>query len=119
MDAMSQSVRVAGTPAGGEIADENPDSEANGDGLIGIIADLLVNDFRAFDCFVADIAGDFFSAFQGGGETLAGFTDFFSGDIGGGGDQCARIFGEGAHVMTGVFLVAHIFGLLVGYIFQR
>jgi hypothetical protein len=105
-----ESITATGTPAGDEIADENPDADANGDSLIGILADLLVNDFRALDRFVADIARDFLSAFQCGGEALAGFVDFFSGHIGRSGHERARIFGERAHVIAGlIFLFVHIF----------
>src|ERR1017187_9402150 len=103
------SVAVAGAPAHGQIADERPHTEGNADGLIRIVTHGFVGSFRAFDRFVANTACDFLGAFQRGGETRAGFRDFFSGDVGGGGHQGARIFGEGAHVIVGCLCVlAHI-----------
>jgi hypothetical protein len=96
-----ESITVAGTPTGGEIADENLDADADGDSLIGVLANPLINRFGAFNGFVANIAGDFLSAFQCRGEALAGFADFFSGHIGRGGYERARIFGECAPVIAG------------------
>jgi hypothetical protein len=44
---------------------------------------------------------DFLAAIQGGGEMFAGFADFFSRHLGGGGHQGTCIFGERAHVTAG------------------
>jgi len=87
--------------AASKIADENANSDANSDSLIGILADLLVHHFCPFNRFVPDISRHFLSVFQGGGKALAGFGDFFSGDICGGGHQRARISGKFAYVMVG------------------
>ena len=87
-----------------------PDPEGDGDGLIRMFTHGFVGSFRAFDRFVANTARDFLAAFQRGGETLAGFPDFFSGHVGGGGHQGARIFGERAHVIADCLcLFVHIF----------
>jgi hypothetical protein len=68
----------------------------------------FVGGLRGLDCFVADTARDFFGVFQCGGETPAGFPDFFSGHIGCRGHQGARVFGERTHVITGcVCMFAH------------
>src|ERR1017187_5564190 len=107
---MSGSVAVAGAPARDKIAEERTDTEGDANGLIWMFTHGFVRGFRAFDRFVADTARNFLGAFQRGGETLAGVPDFFSGHIGGGGHQGARIFGERAHVITGCLcMFVHIF----------
>src|ERR1035441_5269708 len=103
-------VAVAGTPAREEITNERPDPDPDGDGLVGMLMHRLVGRFGAFDCFVADTARDFLGAFQRDGETFAGFADFFSRHVGGGGHQRACVFGQLSHVMAGCFrFFVHIF----------
>src|ERR1035438_5874038 len=112
------SIAGAGAPAHGQIADERPHPEGDADGLIRIVTYGFVGSFRAFDRFVADTARDFLGAFQRGGETSAGFRDFFAGDVGGGGHQGARVFGERAHVIAGCLcMLAHICGVLSLFVF--
>src|ERR1035437_8140208 len=78
----------------------------------------FVGNFRACDRLVTDIARDFLGAFQRGGETLAGCADFFSGHVGGGGYQGARIFGECAQVITGCLCwLVHIFCVFCLFVF--
>ena len=97
-----------------EIADERTDADADADGLIGMLVHGLVRSFCAFDRFVADAARDFLGAFQSSGETLAGFPDFFSSHVGGGGHQRARIVGELAHVIADCLsLFVHMFDMLI------
>jgi hypothetical protein len=106
-----QSIAVAGTTAGQEITEDHPDPDADGDGLIRMLTHGFVGGFRAFDRFVTDTARDFLGAIQRGGKTFAGFRDFFSGHVSGGGHQGARIFGQLARLMTGFMcMFAHIFG---------
>jgi hypothetical protein len=62
-------------------------------------------------------ARDFLGAFQRGGETLAGFPDFFSGHVGGGGHQGARVFGERAHVIAGCCVCLFIFSTVLSIFF--
>src|ERR1019366_3358236 len=107
---ITKSIAVAGAPARDEIADEHADTESDANGLIRMFTHGFVGGFCAGDCPVTDIARDFLGAVQRGGETLAGFPDFFSGHVGGGGHQGARIFGECAHVITGCLcMFVHIF----------
>jgi hypothetical protein len=69
----------------------------------------LVGSFYACDSLVANIACHFPAAFQRGGETFAGFPDFFSGYVYGGGHQGTRIFSKRAQVITGcMFMFVHI-----------
>src|SRR5580658_11192738 len=84
------SVTVAGTPARDEIAENRPDADADGDGLIGMLMHGLVHRLGALDRFVADASGHFLGFFQRGGETLAGFADFFSCHVCGGAHKGAR-----------------------------
>jgi hypothetical protein len=91
--------RAAPTP-GKQIAENRPDADADGEGLIGMFMHGLVGRTRAINGFLADAAIHFPSAVQRGGETLAGFGDFLSGHIGGGIHQGARIIGERGHVMV-------------------
>src|ERR1700722_3032267 len=91
---MTKSVALAGAATRDKKSDEHADADADGDGLIGIFADGLVGDLRAGDGFIADICGDFLAAFERGGEAVAGFTDFLSGHVCGGGHQRARVFGK-------------------------
>jgi len=74
----SESIPIAIAPAGDEKAEERSDTNPNGDGLIGMLMHGFVRCFGAGDRSVADATGDFLGAFQGGGETFAGFPDFFS-----------------------------------------
>ena len=97
---MAESVAIAGTAAGDEITDERPDPDPDGDGLIGMLMHGFIGCLGAFNRFVPDAPIDFLAALQCGGETLAGFPDFFAGDVGGGSEQGARIFGQLAHVIA-------------------
>ena len=81
----------------------------------------FVSGFRTGDGFIADIFCDFFGAFQGGGETLAGVGYFFSGYVSGGGHQGASIFSKCAQVaagfmfmFVGAFLRKGVFPFLIG-----
>ena len=76
-----QSIAFVRTAAGEQKTEDRPDADADGDGLIGIFAHVLVHHFCAGDRLVADTAADFLGAFQRGGETLAGFADFFTGHM--------------------------------------
>jgi hypothetical protein len=82
---MAQSVMVAVAPAGDQITDEHSDSDPDGDGLIRMFMHGGVGRFGAGDRLVTDPAADLFGAFERGGETLAGFADFFAGHVRGGG----------------------------------
>ncbi len=62
---------------------------------------VFVIGFDALDCRLFDVTNDILAAFQYRGETLTVFADFFSGHVGGGGQQGARVFGERAQVITG------------------
>src|SRR5438105_12388545 len=86
LSSMPGSISVAGAPARDEVADERADTQADGDGWVGMIVHRLVGRLGALDRFVARTAIDLFAAFQCGGETFPGLADFFSGDVGGGGD---------------------------------
>ncbi len=97
---MAGSVAVAGASASDYVANDCPDSESNANGLIRIITHNLVCGPDALDSLVSNLAIDFFATFQCGGQTLAGIADFFTGHVGGGGHQGARIIGESAHVIT-------------------
>jgi len=99
--AVTGSVASAGASAADETAENHPDADANGDGLVGMLMHGLVSHLGAFDGFLANAAIDFLAAFQCGRETLAGFADFFSGHIGGGRHQGLRVFGERSHVTAG------------------
>jgi hypothetical protein len=82
---LTGSTAVAATAPGEQIADERPDADADGDGLIGMLMHGLVGRLGTFDRLLADAPVDFLAAFQGGGQPLAGVADFFPGHIGGGG----------------------------------
>src|SRR5687768_12347232 len=100
---------TARTPASDENTDEHTQTECDAHRLIRMLTDRLVHYLGLFDCLVAEAAVKLLAAFQRGGETLARFADFFSGDIRRGGQQGARVFGESTHVVTiSVCLFFHI-----------
>ena len=65
----------------------------------------FIGGLRGFDYFFADTVHGLFGVFQCGGKTLAGFSSFFSGDLGCRGHQGARIFHERTHVISGYVCV--------------
>ncbi len=81
------SVIVAGTAAREKKAREGSQAEGDADGVIRMFLNCLV---RAFGV----IRGLFLDVIERGRETFAGFRDFFTGDIGGGGHQGARILSQ-------------------------
>jgi hypothetical protein len=85
---------------GDQITDDRTDPDSDGYGLVGMLMHGFIGNFRARDRFVPDLARNFPGAFQRGGETFAGFSDFFSGHIGGGGHQRLRVFGQLAGFIT-------------------
>jgi hypothetical protein len=99
--AVTESFAIAGTPPSDDKADECSDPGADDYRLVGVLMHGFVGGLRCLNCFVADTARDFFGVFQCGGQTLAGFPDFFSGHIGCRGYQGARVFGERTHVIGG------------------
>jgi hypothetical protein len=89
-----------------------PNSDSNGDGLIRMLMHRLIDCFGSLDGLVLD-------AFQRGRETFAGFSDFFSGHVSGGGHQGARVFGQRAQVIF-MCMFCHIFlSFLFVRVFQR
>jgi hypothetical protein len=100
------SIVAPGAPARGQIADQCPNAEGDGDGLIGIIADHLVGGFDVLGRFFTDPANQLLAAIQGGCKPLASFRDFISGNVGGGCYQGTRIFSEGADI---VFIRVSVF----------
>lgn len=70
----------------------------------------FISNLRPGNRLVTDIAGDFPSAFKGGGKAFAGFANFFPGHVGGGGEKGAGVLGELADIMAGgVCFFVHIF----------
>jgi hypothetical protein len=107
---------VVGTTPRNEITYQGADSDAYGDGLIGMFMDGFIRRLGPDDRLIANAATDFLALFHGGAETLAGCPDFFSGHIGGGGHQIPGIISERAQSITGcVCLVVHSF-LLFGFV---
>jgi hypothetical protein len=101
---------VAGTPAGEEITNNRPDTDTDGDGLIRMFMHSPIGRLGARHDFLPGSAIDFLAPFQGGGETTAGFPDFFSRHIGSGSHERAGVIGEFAHVLTArLCFFAHIF----------
>jgi hypothetical protein len=99
--AVTASFAIAGTPPSDDKADECSDPGADGYSLVGVLMHGFVGGLRGLDCLVADPTRNFFAVFQCGGQTLAGFPDFFSGHIGCRGYQGARVFDERTHVIGG------------------
>jgi hypothetical protein len=97
--AVTESIAVAGTPPSDEKANERSDPGANRDSLVGMLMHGIIGGSRSLDGLVADTARDGLGAIQGGGETLAGFTDFFSGRIRCRRHQGARVFDKRPHVI--------------------
>src|SRR5208283_2738341 len=95
------SIAVAGAPASDEITDDRTDTESDSHGLIRMFAHGFVGGFGALDRLVLDAAIDLLAAFQCGGETFAGFADFFPGHVRRGRHQGARILSERARVTAG------------------
>jgi hypothetical protein len=93
-------IALAGALAGGQVTDNRSDPDSNGYGLVGMFMHSFIGNFRACDSFVPDLARDFPGAFQRGGETLAGFSDFCSSNIGGGSHQGLRVFGQLVRFIT-------------------
>jgi hypothetical protein len=105
---MLESAAVAGAPASYQKAEDGADAKGDGNDWIGMFAHGFIGGLSAFDRLFADAAIDLLATFQCGGEALAGFTDFCSGHVGGGGDQSARVFGQRAHVVArSLMLVFH------------
>jgi len=77
VDSISESIAAPRTATAEQVADQHPNTDANGNRLVGIFADRLVGDLGAGDGFVADGAGNFFGAFQRGSESFASLADFF------------------------------------------
>jgi hypothetical protein len=112
------SIAAATAPAGSQKAENRPNPDANGDGLIGMFVHGFVSRFRAFNGPVANAARDIPGAFQRGGETFAGFADFFPGYVSRGSHQRARVFGERSHVITGcVCMFIHGFQVFCLFVF--
>jgi hypothetical protein len=87
------SIPIAAATPGQKKAEDGPDSHSDGDGLVRMLMYGPIDRFGPLHGFVL-------GAFQRGGEALAGFPDFFSGYVGGGGHQSARVFRERAQVIT-------------------
>jgi hypothetical protein len=90
------SVAITGASARDQTANERPHNEGDADGLIRMFMHGLIGGLGTLNGLVSNAAIDLFAVFQCGGETLAGFADFFLGHIGGSGYQGTRIFGERA-----------------------
>jgi hypothetical protein len=106
---MSGSVVVTAAPSEQQ-GYERTDTEGDANGLIRMFTYDVVGSFGPFHRFVADTARDFLGAIQRGGKTFAGFPDFFSGHVGGGGQQGARIFGQLTHIITNCLcMFVHVF----------
>jgi hypothetical protein len=104
------SITVAEAGAGGKKTDQRSNPEGDPNGLIGMLVHGLVGSSGSFDGLVADTARNFPGAIQSVGEPLAGFPDFFSGHVGGGGHQGLCIFGQPAHVILDCLRMSvHIF----------
>jgi len=73
---------------------------ADGDSLVGMFMHGLICRPGAFDCLLADATIDFLAPFQRAGETFAGFPNLFSGDVGRGRHEGARVFRERFHVVA-------------------
>src|ERR1035437_8274642 len=115
---ITKAIAVVGARARDEIADEHAEPESDADGLIRMFTHGFVGGFCACDCPVKDIARDLLGAVPRDGETLAGCADFFSGHVGGGGHQGARIFGECAQIITGCLCwLVHIFFVFCLFVF--
>src|SRR5208282_796184 len=95
------SIAVAGASAGDEITGDGADTKGDRQGLIRMFTHGFIGGFGALDRLVLDPAKNLLAAFQRGGETFAGFADFFSGHVRRGRHQGARVFGERAHVTAG------------------
>src|SRR5580658_6815323 len=100
---------IALASAGDKITDDRPQPEGNGHGVIGMLMHGRVGRFGSGDRFVPDPSRHFLGAFHCGGETFAGFPNFFPADIGGGVDQGFRVFGQCAHVRTCICRIVHNF----------
>ncbi len=90
---MLRSVTTAGTPAGQDIAKDNPGPKTDGDRLIGVIMHHLIGRFGSIHRLFSNPPVSFLAVIKGRGEPLASLLDFLSGDIGGGGHQGACVFG--------------------------
>ena len=70
----------------------------------------LVGRPGSLDRLRANATIHFLAALQCSGKTLTGFPNFLSGHIGGGGQQCARVFGQLFRVIAdGLCLLVHAF----------
>ena len=96
---MTGSVSIARAPASDEVTEERTDTDGDADGLIRMRVHGLVGGLGALDRLPFKATEDFLAVFQCGGEPLAGFANFFSDHIRGGGHQGARIFGKCAQVV--------------------
>jgi len=95
-----ESIPVAGTPPSDEKANDRSKPDPDGDGFIRMLMHDFVGGSRGLDCFFADAARDSFGVFDGHSKTLPGFGDFFSGHVGRGGYQGARVIDERGHVIA-------------------
>jgi hypothetical protein len=93
-------IAVAGAATRDEKADDSTQPNADGDGLVGMFMHGLICRPGAFDCLLADATIDFLAPFQRAGETFAGFPNLFSGDVGRGRHEGARVFRERFHVVA-------------------
>jgi hypothetical protein len=89
-----RSAAPAGRAAGGGPADDCSQGDSENDGLIGVFQDASRRGVRLSDALVFSAADDEFAPVESVGHPFAGLGDFFAGDIGGGGEERARIFGE-------------------------
>src|SRR5436305_1510345 len=60
-------------------ANDGTHAESDGHHWVGIVAHDLIRGFDAVECFVSNVAIDFFATFERAGEAFARFGNFFSG----------------------------------------
>src|SRR5580765_2150128 len=95
------SVTRAAAPASSEqAADQRAHSKGDDGGVIRMLPHDLVGRPGFFRCLLASADIDFPAVLQGSSEPFSCFADFFSGHIGSGGHQGARVFGEGAQIVA-------------------
>ena len=115
---MDELIVVARAPAGNEIAQKHPDSDPDRDGLIRMLMHGLISHFGPFYRPLASASIYLPAPIQGGGESFAGFADFFSGHVGGGNHQGPGIVGQVAHFIADrLCLFVHLFCVFCWLVF--